>query len=105
MMYPDVFRVLVLWIMLHMSFTTPAKTGMGQKDKIIGRLAPPALVGDLPPTSHEFTKAGKIYPSTILKAVLKDQLDIDEPEKGPVYVFIQFIPGAIYEDIVNGGRQ
>jgi hypothetical protein len=69
------------------------------------RLAPPVLLGDLLPTGHEFTKARRIYPSTILEAVLKDQLDIDEPEKGPIYVFIQFTPGAIYEDIVNDARQ
>lgn len=99
------FRVFVLWVMLHISFISTAKDGLGQKDKIAGRIVPPALIGDLPDSSIDFTAAGKKFPGKVLKTILKDQLDIEEPEKGPVYVFLNFWPGALYEDVVNGGKQ
>lgn len=42
---------------------------------------------------------------SILKGALKNQLKVDEPEQRVAYVFIAYRPGAIWEDLFNGGSQ
>ena len=96
---------LTLWAMLHATLTLSAKQGMGQKDKIEGRMAPSDIISELPPTSSNFTKARKQYPGKFFRAVLKDQLRVEELEYGPAYVFMAFRPGTLYEDVGNGGKQ
>ncbi|PVH92557.1 hypothetical protein DM02DRAFT_635257 [Periconia macrospinosa] len=97
------FRFLALWVVFHTSHASAARNRVNPKDKLEGRLPPQEV--KLPSANiAAWSTAGRKYPSEVLMGVLRDQLNIDEPEKGPVYIFTQFMPGAIYEDIVNGGK-
>jgi len=83
--------------------------GLGLKDKISGRIVPASTWsigedGSFNPRSPASTE-GKRFAGKVLRAVLRDQLKINKPDKDAVYVFLQFWPGAIWEDIANGGKQ
>jgi hypothetical protein len=98
---PTFMRVLLLWFMLHLNATSASGTTL-QKRGQPGRVAPAAgvqIAAGLSPVSP----AAKIYPARVLRAVLKDQLNV-VPEKGKVYVFATYIDGTTLQNFCNGGR-
>ncbi|KAJ4289844.1 hypothetical protein N0V90_011176 [Kalmusia sp. IMI 367209] len=84
-------RFLLLSVLaLFMSLSVEAKPSC-KAEIMIGREVPKALL-----TKHTLQES-------LPKGVLKDQLKVDEPEQGVAYVFIAYRPGAIWEDLFNGG--
>jgi hypothetical protein len=98
---PTFMRVLLVWLMLHMTATSATFTPL-EKRGPPGRPAPPELVGNIPSNTNVLSDVGKAYPGKVLRAVLKDQLNT-VPVKGKVYIFLIYRDGSRAENICNGG--
>jgi hypothetical protein len=106
-MSPYFLRFVILWLVLQVSLISGR--GTSNKDKISGRTAPSSTWslsedGRFSPETP-LSVEGRRFPGAVLRSVLKDQLKIEKPDTNAVYIFLQFWPGAIWEDIVNGGKQ
>lgn len=95
------FRFIALLVVFHSSLAPAAR--INPKHSLVGIEAPKDL--KVPPKDTvPWSTTGRQFTMDVLAGILKQQRG-DEPKKGAIYIFTQFMPGAIYEDIVNGGKQ
>ncbi|PVH93913.1 hypothetical protein DM02DRAFT_209880 [Periconia macrospinosa] len=94
------FRFIALLVVFHSSLASAVR--INPKDLLVGT-EPPKDLKVPPRETIAWTTTGRQFPNDLLAAILKQQRG-EVPVKGAIYVFTQFQPGAIYENVVNGGK-